>query len=165
MGLYDVPKGITPESGILISTRGTNSLADGASEGQNHGFGGLGQDYVVGVHGWGYSTAPYTLSAEFYTVEVLSEPDLVAPVALPDNRVIFLVSNFTNLTTSGGFIVEEAKQLMLPAPVLTVKDWSSVANNEIGAAGHWMSQLFYSIYRVDSDTFVRLAGISLSRGS
>jgi len=166
MGLYDVPKGVVPVTALLKSTVGVNAQVVGTF-GVNHNIS-LGPGYVIGIHGWMTSTEdPAASSGQYYSIQLINQGDLTAPIGLPDPRI--LAARSTILSGPGssfGSVHDEVIHVVWPVPILVAQEKLTAAgDNSVGGTSHWMSQLEYAIYEVDEGTFVRIAGLSLSRQS
>lgn len=168
MGLLDVPRGVTPASGVLVGTA-TTTNADTETSGERIRID-LGPGWAIGIHAVTFGAAePLGADGDEQRWALIADPDisLTTVIGQADPRIIaYRRNSFELVTSGGGFGENEVQQLVLPAPVLMVRDMSFIAtNNRTGStAGIFVCRFYYSLYTVTDAEFVRLAGVSLARG-
>lgn len=168
MGLLDVPRGVTPASGVLVGTA-TTTNADTETSGERIRID-LGPGFAIGLHAVAFGAAESPgADADEQRWALIADPDISLTTAITqsDPRIIaYRRLAFELVTSGGGGIEQEVQQLVLPAPMLMVRDMSFIAtNNRNGStAGIFVCRYYYSIYEVTDAQFVRLAGVSLARG-
>lgn len=166
MGLYDVPQGIKPVTGLLLSLHPENDLAAAAIGAQRHTFGSLGPDLAVGIHGVRFHTTNIDADTESIRGTVSLDPDisLVQMPSVFDASLIYDQLYAVDVVTSGAArgVIEFYRSYNVP--IMTVRNITTHIQNAGGAQADFALQLLYSVYEVSERDFVRLAGISLSRG-
>lgn len=166
MGLYDVPAGIKPITGLLVSLHPADDLAAAGISGQRHTFGSLGPDLAVGIHGVRFHTTNIDADAESIRGTVSLDPD-ISLTEMPsrvDGSLIYDQVYAVDVVTSGAARGVIEFDRAYPAPFLTVRNITTHMQNAGGAQADLALQVLYSVYEVSERDFVRLAGISLSRG-
>ena len=161
MGLFDVPNGVTPQTGLLLRTQLFNPGAGSDSivtESWN-----LGGGFAVGIHGYQLDVSGWTgADGEQFDYEFNLDPNTIAVNTNAGSR-LFRSSQEANISTSGALLEPFPATVFLPGPILTVQNavhtFTPVTTAMVGRLA-----LFYSIYRVSDSDFIRIAGVSLSRG-
>lgn len=181
MGLYDVPAGIKPVTGILIDPQlyvseipaGETTVGVTAIHRWN-----LGEGYCVGIHGadirgstLGNSTTVESSSwfwRLFLDASVLPiTNELVGGYEPGDSSIALETQEQITGDGTGDINARNWHQVFTHGgPVLTVQPALSLAfiNAAATRALSMRSNLWYSIYEVTDAQFLRIAGVSLSRG-
>lgn len=182
MGLHDVPDGMKALTGMLRSTVNTPTIPIPSGEttigwvAQHNLAVGSQGNIIIGLHGYqwrGSTLGPGNGQATFSAMRTFLDPDILATGEITSGfesqslAIAFEDQQQFVEDVDGNIVTENFKMDSLPAPILTVKDLSTVMWINGTAAVDSLTQqttILYSLYEATQSAFLRIAGVSLSRG-
>lgn len=163
----DLPRGVMPET-VLLKTHSVIAAPGGTSVGYDDINWRPGSGFVIGIEGiFATLNTMLTVDSGRARAGITLDPDqtTTAIATLRDDRsTITALSREHQFTTSGETDNSFSEWVWFPTPLFTVRDaraFVANASNDMGG----VVQVYYRIYSVPEDQFIRIAGLSLAQGA
>ena len=157
-----LPRGVEPRTGTLVSYGNSGSIANGATGGVKHRWD-LGPGFVVGIQAILIEMNTFA-SAGSNTYRFSLDPNVQTTTTMAQSQAAIQAGRAAITSTTTGSYDSKVEYFLPLAPMFTVNDATSQWINNTGGAispGVWV---YYQIFSVSDTEFLRIAGVSLSRG-
>lgn len=160
----DIP-GVRPQSGLLIA-QASLAPAGGATQVDTIRWQSLGQNLVVGIHGYTSTSQGWTqVDGQVQEWMITLDPDAQAnAVTFQDPQMLYHEHREIQVSSAVGvFKSNRSVQFYHEVPVFTVRNANLVVTNTI-TQKRVTVVLLYRIYEATDSAFLRIASVTLARG-